>query len=346
MPTLWESVAQSLTMREIMNQPASWAATLELDAATLAAVAPEEEELVFTGCGSSYYLARAAASLAREALGAPAIAVPASDVALAARQVFTRRRTRLVAFSRSGETSETVAACRAAGAHGTTVAVTCAAGSALSAVADRSVNLPHAGDESVVMTQSFTNMLLAVMAGCAHAAGDADRLAELRMLPDSVHAGLQKWQIAAEATARDESWSQAFFFGTGAYYGLACEASLKLKEMTQAVTEAYHPLEFRHGPQSVLTDRTLCVLLRREESGGPEDELMAHVRERGARTVTLAPGQADFQLESGFGDWARAPLYLPPLQLFAVARTAVAGLDPDRPRGLTRVVRLPGEVHG
>ncbi len=346
MSSLWESVTQSLTMREILNQPVSWTATLGLDAAALCAVAPGDEELIFTGCGSSYYLARAAASLAREALGVPASAVPASDVLLVPQQVFSRRRSRLVAFSRSGETIETVAACRAARRFGTTVAVTCAADSSLSAAADASVNLPHAGDESVVMTQSFTNMLLAVMAGCAHASGDAARLAELRMLPESARAGLPEWQRTAEEVAGDPHWSQAFFFGTGAYYGLACEASLKLKEMTQAVTEAYHPLEFRHGPQSLLTDRTLCVHLRRGGPAGSEDDLMGDVRKRGALGVTVAPAEADFCLGPGIGDWARAPLYLPPLQLLALARTALAGLDPDRPRGLTRVVTLSGEVAG
>jgi len=333
-------VSESLTLREILNQPSSWAETLRLAPATLAAVAPENEELVFTGCGSSYYLARAAASLAREALRAPAVAVPASDVLLVPEQVFADRPVRLVLFSRSGETTETVAACKAARGRGTTVAVTCTAGSALSAAADRSVNLPHAGDESVVMTQSYTNMLLAVLAGCAHAADDANRLAELRLLPDRVRAGLPEWQRRAEEIARDTGWSQAFFFGTGGYYGLACEAALKLKEMTQAVTEAYQPLEFRHGPQSLVTERTLCVLLRREGSAGAEDELMNHVRQRGARTVNVSAESGDFRLGGGLGDWARAPLYLPPLQLLALARTAVAGLDPDRPRGLSRVVKL------
>lgn len=340
MPSIWERASESLTMKEIMNQPDSWAATLRMDAGTLAAVAPADEELIFTGCGSSYYLARAAASLAREALGVPAGAVPASDVFLVPQQVFTERPVRLVAFSRSGETSETVAACKAARGRGTTVAVTCTAQSALSAVADASVRLPHAGDESVVMTQSFTNMLLAVLAGCAHAAGDANRLAELRTLPDSVREGLPQWQSVAEEVARDQNWTQAFFFGTGGYYGLACEASLKLKEMTQAVTEAYHPLEFRHGPQSLVTDHTLCVLLRREGSAGAEDGLMADIRQRGAHVVAVGTEHADFGLGTRIGDWSRAPLYLPPLQLLALARTVVAGLDPDRPRGLTRVVQL------
>ena len=50
-----------------------------------------------------------------------------------------------------------------------------------------------------------------------------------------------------------------FFLGSGPFYGLACEAMLKLKEMSLSYAEPYHFLEFRHGPMSMVDARTLVV---------------------------------------------------------------------------------------
>ncbi len=342
------------TYREIMNQPDSWAQTVAAvtgNALPLTRLVDNREELVCIGCGSSYYLSTAAAGLWEAATGLPARAYPAGSLLLTPEEVLhPGRRTLVVGFSRSGETTETVQALEMARRRfgATAVAVTCHRGGAMVAHADAAIELPWADDSSIVMTQSFTNMLLGMQAWSA-AVGDFPATGdELTALPRLAREGLPAWDRLAETLAADRTWSSAVFFGTGAYYGLANEAALKLKETSQAPAEAYHPLEFRHGPISTVTSGLLAILFARDRAAA-EADVLADVAARGARVLRVGTTGADIALAQGtdLGDWARAALYLPFPQLLAVHRSSVLGLDPDRPRNLSRVVHLQdAELNG
>ncbi len=135
------------------------------------------------------------------------------------------------------------------------------------------------------------------------------------------------------------------FLGLGPNEGLAEEATLKLKEMTQSPCEAYNPLEFRHGPISIVDERTLVMLFEgvREEAylADVERDLKRH----GAHVVAVGPHAANgaderLVIGAGLSDLARCVLYLPVAQLFAYNRALAKGLDPDRPRNLNQVVVL------
>jgi glucosamine--fructose-6-phosphate aminotransferase (isomerizing) len=85
----------SLTLREISEQPAAWSAALtrfEEDAARVDRLFGERppDEVVFTGCGSSYYLSMTAASAFQEITGLRAKAVPASEILQFPESVFAR----------------------------------------------------------------------------------------------------------------------------------------------------------------------------------------------------------------------------------------------------------------
>jgi fructoselysine-6-P-deglycase FrlB-like protein len=70
-------------------------------------------QIIFTGCGSTYYLALAAAALTQELTGAVCRAFPASELWLSAGSSYVDGSSLLVAVSRSGETTETLRACEA-----------------------------------------------------------------------------------------------------------------------------------------------------------------------------------------------------------------------------------------
>jgi len=63
----------------------------------------------------------------------------------------------------------------------------------------------------------------------------------------------------AQQLSEDHSLQHFVFLGSGPQYGLAAEAMLKMKEMSLSVSEAFHFLEFRHGPKSVVDCSTLVV---------------------------------------------------------------------------------------
>lgn len=347
---------RSRAYAETANQPASWQQTLDLadrlmpDLLRLAEAEPEAE-VVFTGCGSSYLQGLAASGLFQEVTGRPARAVPASDLLLAPATVLVRgRRYIIFAMSRTGETSETVAAVRRTREAGhATVGCTTRLGTALTREAALALELPHADDRSLVATQSGTNMLLLTQLWAAALAGRADLRQELEELPAAAAAGQQAWEEAAAGLGEDLGRRAFVYLGSGSYYGVAAEAQLKMKEMSQEPAEAWHTLEFRHGPMSVITEQSMVVLVSTRRGARHEADLLADLARLGARTVAVGEGTGALragiavELGSGLPDWTGAPLRLVPLQFLALYRAAALGKDPDRPPFLNEVVKLGGE---
>ena len=136
---------------------------------------------------------------------------------------------------------------------------------------------------------------------------------------------------------------------SGPLYGLANEAMLKVKEMSLSHAEAYHFLEFRHGPMSMVDGHTLVVGLVSDTACEHEIRLLQEMEGLGARTFVVVEEVSRLgkwrpsyvaELRSGLGEWERTPLYLPILQRLAYHRAVTKGLDPDHPRHLQAVVDL------
>src|SRR5512140_1119180 len=98
------------TYDEIKSQTAAWAQALELASRVSLPRAEDYEQVLFTGCGSTYYLSLAAAALYQELTGRAARAVPGSELWLNPRGVMVGGRTLLVAISRAAATTETLQA--------------------------------------------------------------------------------------------------------------------------------------------------------------------------------------------------------------------------------------------
>ncbi len=343
------------TYNEIISQPASWAEALEAGRAAVARLErlwreAAADTILFTGCGSTYYLALAAAAMAREA-GLAARALPASEIWLFPPLAGDLSRTLLVAVSRSGETSETVHALqvfRQAGGKAA-VAVTCYSESAVASRCDLTLAVPSAQERSVAQTRSFASMLVLCQALVGVLAGDGDLEPRLRGLPALGQRLLDSYGDLA-ADLGSQLWLERFFFlGNGPLYGIASEAMLKMKEMSLSTSEAYHMLEFRHGPKSVVNEVSLVIGLVSDGARAQEAAVLAEMKNLGARTLVLAedgdlatlgtPHHA-VRLQSGLQPADRLVLYLPVLQLMAFHRAVAKGLNPDQPRNLTAVVSL------
>jgi glucosamine--fructose-6-phosphate aminotransferase (isomerizing) len=103
-------------------------------------------------------------------------------------------------------------------------------------------------------------------------------------------------------------------------------------------------MEFRHGPQSMVTDKTLIVGLISEENRAAETMVLDEMRQRGARILSMDEHDAEISFESGVPEAIRGALYLPIGQLMAFERAMSRGLDPDAPNNLAAVVRLDGHT--
>ena len=296
--------------------------------------------LLFVGCGSSYYLAQAAAGVAR-GLGIAASAAPAGDVWSdpEANLLGTRG---VVLISRSGTTSEGLLAAEAVRARGIPVhALTCTADTPLPQVSDY-VTVLEADDDTVVMIQSFTTMLMWLQASLMRMHGDEP-------------GPLYRPGLAAEVLASSEPLvrnlvrnvpRRTIYLGAGVRFAIAQEGALKALEMGGAPVLWYEPLEFRHGPWGSLEEGDVVWLLRLEDRSQGELPLIADIESRGARVVEIVRAGKDHprgdvvRLPPTVPDLLAGPLAVIPLQLYAWALAVALGRDPDHPRNLVKVVRI------
>ncbi|MBZ6083113.1 SIS domain-containing protein [Streptomyces olivaceus] len=285
---------------ELKSQPECWNRAAVEAAGHKAALPAAGERVAIVGCGTSYFMAQSAAAL-REGAG-----LGETDAFAASEFPRNRAYDRVVALTRSGTTTEVLELLTELKGRVRTVALTADPETPVMAAADDVVVLDYADERSVVQTRFATTALTLLRAhlGLHTDAVVADaRTALSTALPDGL----------VERT-------QFTFLGRGWTVGLANEAGLKMREASLSWTEAYPAMEYRHGPISISTGGTATWMF-----GEAPEGLAEQVRETGAMWV---PGGLD-----PLAELVRA-------QRLAVAVAAARGLDPDRPRHLTRSVIL------
>jgi glucosamine--fructose-6-phosphate aminotransferase (isomerizing) len=290
----------TFTESEIASQPDTWARALGLRDHATRALAAPGARMLVIGCGTSEFVADAVAEL-REAAG-----LGETHAAYASELPVGRSYDRVIAITRSGTTTEVLQALAHYRGRAHRVVVTGVAGSPAAADADEVLLLDFADERSVVQTRFPTTLLL-----LARAAFGAD----VATLPQRCV------QVLEAALPIDVAQVEHFvYLGRGWTRGLAAEAALKIREAAQAWSESYPALDYRHGPVAVAGPRSMVWIF-----GPPPAGLVADVELTGAHVV-----HSDLD---------------PLLQLVLAQRVAVAlagqrGLDPDRPRHLTRSVVL------
>ncbi len=283
---------------------------------------------VVVGCGSSYNLAMSLAAVLNER-GFNAIAVPGNEWLRRPRSYTATTRPRVVAISRSGESSELVLAAQKSRRDGLQVtAITCDDKSSLVGNATEVVPAVTHPEEGIVMTASASLMLLLGLgfagidtAGATIAAQTL--LHELDRHGDSFFSGRAHF----------------VYLGAGALYGVAAEGALKLQEMSSTVTQTYHPLEYRHGPISVIDERSLVVMLYHPDTRAEEEELAKELSAKGAFVVGIG-GKGDLTLPCHAPAELRGLVCLPALQLLGMRYAQLRDLDTTAPRHLSKVVKI------
>jgi glucosamine--fructose-6-phosphate aminotransferase (isomerizing) len=189
-------------------------------------------------------------------------------------------------------------------------------------------------------------MLVAIQAAVA-ALGDESQLSHMQVLPALGAQFIAANHSLARQLGQDSTIERFYFLGSGLHYGLACEANLKMKEMSLSVSEAFHFMEFRHGPMSMVNEQTLVVGLLSETASTYELAVLREMRALGAQVLALSEQpvsaqDADYQVcfRSGLPESQRSVLYLPVLQLMGYYRAIARGQNPDQPHNLTAVIVL------
>lgn len=289
---------------ETATQPDDWAAVLgRLDEA-LAVLPKRGDAVAVVGCGTSFFMAQAYAVLRERAGHGRTEAHPASEFPAG------REYDQVVAISRSGTTTEVIELLTDLRERGQrTTAIVATEGTAIPSLATESLMLPEVDEQSVVQTRFATTTLALLRASLGEdlTAAIADARSVLAEDEGSALADL----VYAE---------QITFVGRGWTIGLANEAALKLRESAQFWTESYPAMEYRHGPISIATSGRATWAFGEVPEGLAED-----VRATGAHF--------EHRDIDPMADLVR-------LHRLCVAKAARAGVDPDRPRHLSRSIIL------
>lgn len=311
------------------------------------------QEIVFLGCGSSYWGALAAHVTMEMATGIRSEVVASGDVILNGdyyRQAY--KKPLIVAPSRSGSTSETVRAIRfLQEEYGCPVlSVVEYADSPLEQLSDVCLFIPWCNEISVCQTRSFNNLYLVSLLLAGLFGGDRGLIDELERYVNEAEAVIARTRpaIAAFVDAQ-EHWGNAVTLGSGSGFGIACEGALILIEVAQVPSSYYMTLELRHGPM-VMVNRETAVFLFGGSGGEAvrklEEDLARDCRANQAAVVALcdvAPFEgADYVFELGYR--ARQEVvalfgsYV--MQAMAHYKAVKNGVNPDAPAGLSPWIRI------
>jgi glucosamine--fructose-6-phosphate aminotransferase (isomerizing) len=245
----------------------------------------------------------------------------------------------VIAVSQSGATPEitqTLEALQGAGGRG--LAITNASDSALSQVAERTLELRVGEERAVPATKTVTGQLVA-FALLACALGRAPfSPSELAGVPHWVQEVLDDPTPVAEA-AETLGETQLIVVARGYLFAAALETALKVKETCYLLADGYSTADLRHGPIAAVTEGLPVIALC---APGPAQvdvmSLVAQLRERGAGVLVIgADGPADVPLPAGVPESLMPIVAVVRGQQLAYELALRLGYDPDHPEGLSKV---------
>ncbi len=354
-------------LKEIHEQPRVLAETVRFSGLPMldetiygeraSAIFDQVEALQIVACGTSYHAGMVAKYWFEEHLGLPCQVEVASEFRYRKRAM--RANTLLLTISQSGETADSLAALRdaAPGEFLASLVIANVDNSALVRESDL-VFLTQAGPEiGVASTKAFTTQLVALLVLLITLGKRRGMSAEtiqsisyaLSQLPDQVDQVLRLKDSIARLSERFIQKHHALFLGRGAYYPIALEGSLKLKEISYIHAEAYPAGELKHGPLA-LVDSDMPVI-----AVAPNDALLEklrsnleEVRSRGGELYVFAPQEAGFEstdrihvINMPHCDELTMPIvYTVALQLLSYYVALQKGTDVDKPRNLAKSVTV------
>ena len=254
----------------------------------------------------------------------------------------------VLALSQSGRTPDVVEYVVRARRNGAfTVAVTNEPESELGQQADAVIPIAAGPEHAVAATKTYLNQLgaLALLAG--HVAGQGSRFADgLRGAAELIESTLPALERLVPPLAVSFSYTgRMFVIGRGVEFATAREIALKLLETCRVAAEPLTATDLAHGPVAALDPLfPVWAIASPDETLPAVLEAAARIHETGATIVASGPAadqvtQAAYRLPTPTPE----PRLLAPLlsvvpgQLFAWALALAKGLDPDRPRGLSKV---------
>lgn len=316
------------------------------------------EHIQIVACGTSYNAGMVARYWFESLAGVSCDVEIASEFRY--RKFVTRPNSLLITLSQSGETADTLAALRLAKEKGYMAALTICnvAGSSLVRESDLAFMTRAGVEVGVASTKAFTTQLAALLMlvtalgkvkGHISPEKEQEIIKAMQSLPAEIEKALA-FDTDIEALAEDFAEKHhALFLGRGAFYPIAVEASLKLKEISYIHAEAYAAGELKHGPLALIdADMPVIVVAPNNELLEKVKSNIEEVRARGGQLYVFADKEAGFTPSEGMkiitmpkvNDVVAPIFYTIPMQLLSYHVALIKGTDVDQPRNLAKSVTV------
>jgi glucosamine--fructose-6-phosphate aminotransferase (isomerizing) len=332
--------AESLMAREIAECPAVAARLIDDADRRIASLAKQLGRRRFAfavvcGRGSSSHVGIYLRYVIERWLGL-VVSAAAPSLVTAYERPPAMREALFLLISQSGRSPDLVAAIAAARQHGaTTLAIVNDASSPAAAASEHVLALDAGTERSVAATKTVIGSLVAGLRLVAALAGSEDLLGALGRLPGRLEgARALDWSRWAGELGAARA---AFVTARGHGFGAAREIALKLAETVATPAIAYSAAELRHGPRAALSAATPVLALRQNDaSAASVDALVAELRASGVPTHLAGEGGDLPWLAPDHAALDPIAMLMPAYRAIEAAARA-RGLDPDRPRHLSKV---------
>jgi glutamine---fructose-6-phosphate transaminase (isomerizing) len=255
----------------------------------------------------------------------------------------------VIGISQSGASPDIVAVIAEARAQGApTIAITNEPGSALAAAADRTIALGAGPERAIAATKTYTAELLAIALLSAALADDPGDRAAVAVLPETLARALEL-EPEIERIALDQAGTtRALVIARGFEYATAREWALKLKELARVFADPYSSADFQHGPLTLVEPGVpVLAVVRAGVPAADLVDLLGRLRADLGGELMVVSDHAPaldlatwpVSLPAGTPEWLGPIVSIVPGQLHALHLTRARGLDPERPRNLSKVTR-------
>ena len=249
----------------------------------------------------------------------------------------------VVGLSQSGESKDVLEAVRRSGELGaSTIALTNNEASSLAEAAQHHIFLRAGKEESVAATKTYTAELLVLYMLVSALKGEERLGGQVRGLPE-----LSREVLEAEWEGTERYRYAEYMVVTSRGYNLATaeEAALKLMETSYVVAQAFSTADLKHGPIAMIgQDFPVLVIAPPGKVRQDLRSLVESLEHRGAELVVISDNSsilekasARFKVRAQCIDELSPILYAVPIQLLAENLARLKGLNPDSPRGLSKV---------
>ena len=338
-------------LQEIAEQPAALARTIQAERAKLARLGTflkqrEIDLIVLVARGSSDNAALFGRYLLEITTGIP-VSLSAPSVHTLYRAKLNLRHALVVGVSQSGEgedINQVLENARDCGAY--TVGLTNEPSSSMVSIVDETLLMHGGREQSVAATKTLTGQMMLFYMLAAELAEGAP-VWSYDAIPDFAARALEQQPAILELVQRYVFMENCVVVGRGLAYANAYELALKLMETCYVVAERFSSADFLHGPLAMVERHFPVILFAPPGVMLPGvKNLIDRLRELRADTLVIT---SDLEAASRCTraiimpkeiDEFVAPIpYIIPGQLFAALLADAKGLDPDKPRSLSKVTR-------